>query len=182
MGDTAVAAMLTGETDCGWLDNVRAEVTMTMPATMLAGHAAEGAELPSGQLVDDDTALMLAAGATSWTRLFTDPVSGVAVTADSYQPSASLRRLILHRDRTCRFPGCTRKAKHADLDHTIAWEHAGTTTPDNLAALCRHHHTLKHRLGPDDGWQVRQTAPGVLEWIDPTGLHWRTEPHRYRLE
>lgn len=182
MSDTATATLLSGSTDGGWLDNVRAEVAITMPATMLTGQVTESAELPSGQLVDDDTALALAAGAMAWTRLFTHPVSRVVVTADTYQPTASLRRLILHRDRTCRFPGCSRKAHHADVDHTVAWEHGGRTVPDNLAALCRHHHTLKHRLGADDGWQVKQTSPGVLEWIDPTGRLWKTEPHQYQLE
>lgn len=176
MSDTAAAVLLTGTCDAGWLDNVRAEVVVTMPATMLSGNASYEAELPSGQLVDDETAMLLAGGATSLTRLFTDPVTGVAVTADVYQPSASLRRFIQHRDRICRFPGCTRSAQHADVDHTVDWQFGGKTTPGNLACLCRHHHTLKHRLGPDDGWRVKQVTPGVLQWTDPHGRVRRTEP------
>ncbi|MGO1392100.1 DUF222 domain-containing protein [Agrococcus casei] len=176
MADTAAAVILTGTCDSGWLDNIKAEIVVTMPATMLTDQETGRAELPAGQLVDDDTALMLAGSVTSWTRLFTHPVTGVAVTADVYAPSASLRRFIQHRDRTCRFPGCSRVAKHADVDHTKDWQHGGKTTPDNLACLCRHHHTLKHRLGPDEGWKVRQAAPGVLEWTDPMGQIRRTEP------
>lgn len=176
MSDTAAAVVLTGMCDAGWLDNVRAEVVVTMPATMLSGSASGEAELPAGQLIDDDTAMMLAGNATSLTRLFTDPVSGVVVTADVYQPSASLRRFIQHRDRTCRFPGCSRIAHHADVDHTVDWQFGGKTTPDNLACLCRHHHTLKHRLGPEDGWRVKQVSPGVLEWTDPHGRVRRTAP------
>lgn len=176
MSDTAAAVLLSGTCAGGWLDNIKAEIVVTMPATMLTGESTDAADLPAGQLVDDETALLLAGAAASWTRLFTHPVTGVAVTADVYQPSASLRRLIVHRDRTCRFPGCARIAKHADVDHTRAWEHGGKTTSDNLACLCRHHHTLKHRLGADQGWRVTQTSPGVLEWIDPQGKIRRTEP------
>ena len=176
MADTAAAVLLTGTCDSGWLDNIKAEVVVTMPATMLTGEEAGQAELPAGTLVDDDTALMLAGSVSSWTRLFTHPVTGVAVTADVYAPTAALRRFIVHRDRTCRFPGCARIAKHADVDHTKDWQHGGKTTPDNLACLCRHHHTLKHRLGPDEGWKVRQLEPGVLEWTDPQGQIGTTEP------
>ncbi|MGO3845869.1 DUF222 domain-containing protein [Agrococcus casei] len=176
MSDTALAVLLTGTCDSGWLDNIRAEVVVTMPATMLTAEETGSAELPAGQLVDDDTALLLAGSVNSWTRLFTHPVTGVAITADTYAPTTALRRFIVHRDRTCRFPGCARIAKHADVDHTNDWQHGGKTTPDNLACLCRHHHTLKHRLGADDGWRVRQLDPGVLEWVDPHGRIRRTEP------
>lgn len=176
MSDTAMVVLPTGACDSGWLDNIRAEVVVTMPATMLTGEERGRAVLPSGQLVDDDTAMILAGSATGWTRLFTHPVTGVVVTADTYQPSASLRRFIRHSDRTCRFPGCSRIAKHADVDHTDDWQHGGRTTPDNLACLCRHHHVLKHRLGAEHGWRVKQTSPGVLEWTDPFGKVRTTEP------
>ena len=170
MADTAMAALITGTCDAGLLEGVNASVTITMPATLLTGApGAQPAELASGTLIDDDTALLLAADAPAWTRLFTDPVTGVAVSADLYRPTASLRRLITARDQRCRFPGCSRPAGAGDIDHTVAWEDGGRTTPDNLAALCRRHHTLKHRLGPNAGWQVRQTSPGVLQWRGPDG-------------
>ena len=170
--DTAASVLLAGEVaedGCGWLTNITAHVTVTMPATTLTGVEQGRAELPGGQLVDDDTALLLAGSATSYTRLFTDPLTQTAVAADTYQPPLGLRRLIHGRDQTCRFPGCTRVAQQSDLDHTKAWEHGGRTSFGNLAALCRKHHLRKHRLGAAHGWKVRQTSPGVLEWTDPTG-------------
>ena len=179
MSDTAITALVSGTCDAGLLEGITANVTLTMPATLVArGRCTageSGAELPSGQLIDAKTALLLAAGAASWTRLFTDPASGVVVTADTYQPTASLRRLIIARDATCRFPGCAQPARRCDIDHTDDWQHGGRTVPGNLAALCRHHHTLKHRLR-DDGWQVRQLSLGVLEWTAPDGRRHRVEP------
>ncbi|WP_293697621.1 HNH endonuclease signature motif containing protein, partial [uncultured Agrococcus sp.] len=164
----------------GFMAGISARVTVTMPATLLTngrtldGHP--GPELPDGTLIDDNTALLLAAGATSWNRLFTDPVTGVAITADVYQPTASLRRLIIGRDQTCRFPGCNRPATNADLDHTIDWQYGGETTPGNLAALCRRHHVVKHRDGPRTGWTVQQTKPGELLWLGPQGNLHRVKP------
>lgn len=177
LSDTAMAALITGTCDSGILAGITAKVQITMPATLVTGaEGAERAQLAGGTLIDNGTALALAGQSPSWVRLFTDPASGIAVTADTYQPSASLRRLIIARDQTCRFIGCSRPAMHCDIDHTEAWEHGGKSTPDNLAVLCRHHHTLKHRLGPNQGWRVRQLASGVLEWSSPNGTVHRVEP------
>ncbi|WP_293698669.1 HNH endonuclease signature motif containing protein [uncultured Agrococcus sp.] len=184
MSDSAMALLITGATEsadgAGFMAGLSPRVTVTMPATLLTNgktlDGVSGAELPDGTLIDDKTALLLAAGATSWTRLFTDPVTGVAVTADIYQPTASLRRLIIGRDQTCRFPGCHQPASRADLDHTRDWQYGGPTTPANLAALCRRHHVLKHHLGPNAGWTVMQVRPGELVWIDPGGCRHRVKP------
>ncbi|MEO9202728.1 MAG: HNH endonuclease signature motif containing protein [Mycobacterium sp.] len=89
----------------------------------------------------------------------------MALTADTYRPSAKLRRFLTLRDGRCRHPGCNRSAARCDLDHTIPAEAGGPTTPENLGHLCRGHHTLKHH----GGWKVRQVSPGVLEWTSPTG-------------
>ncbi|WP_111719973.1 HNH endonuclease signature motif containing protein [Homoserinimonas sp. OAct 916] len=115
--------------------------------------------------IDPATARRLAADAPRLTRLLTHPVTGMALTADTYRPSAKLRRFLRLRDGRCRQPGCTRSAGRCDIDHTIPAEVGGPTVPDNLAHLCRGHHTLKHH----GGWEVKQISPGVLEWTTPTG-------------
>jgi hypothetical protein len=80
-------------------------------------------------------------------------------------PGPALARWIRARDGTCRAPGCRVPASRCDIDHTIDHASGGTTTPDNLALLCRHHHRLKH----DGGWRVTQPEPGVLAWQSPHG-------------
>jgi hypothetical protein len=43
-----------------------------------------------------------------------------------------MRRFIRKRDGHCRFPGCTRNAKHCEPDHIIPYSRGGPTAPWNL--------------------------------------------------
>jgi hypothetical protein len=49
------------------------------------------------------------------------------------------RRLILDRDRGCRFPGCT-TSSFLEIHHLHPWADGGGTDEDNQIALCTHHH------------------------------------------
>ena len=151
----------------------RVEVSITVPALTLLGQSDEPAVLDGYGPIPLETAKALAAGATSWHRILTHPVTGATLTHDrtTYRPPADLRRWLRHRDRTCRFPGCRRRAARCDIDHTIAWEEGGTTDHDNLAHLCRRHHRLKHHTA----WKVRFDGD-LLIWTDPTGHEYCTEP------
>ncbi|MCA4133650.1 HNH endonuclease signature motif containing protein [Arthrobacter sp. M4] len=153
-------------------------------STTAAGGTAAGdtatdltavAELEGYGPIDGHTACRLAALAPSWHRLFTDPVTGEAlgVGRTAYRPPQALRRYLNHRDKTCRFPGCTRRASTCEPDHTIEWQDGGTTDPGNLALLCRRHHALKS-IG---AWSYRHTSPtGHLNWTSPLGRKHTTEP------
>ncbi|GAB3566454.1 HNH endonuclease signature motif containing protein [Spelaeicoccus albus] len=87
----------------------------------------------------------LAAGAQTWTRLLTDPVTDRIINADpkKYRPNAALRKLVRARDGTCRFPSCNIPAGACDIDHINPFARGGPTTPENLQALCEHHHEAK---------------------------------------
>lgn len=151
----------------------RVEVSITVPALTLLGQSDEPAVLDGYGPIPLETAKTLAAGSTSWHRILTHPVTGVRLTYDraTYRPPADLRRWLRRRDRTCRFPGCRRRAVRCDIDHTIAWEDGGRTDHDNLAHLCRRHHRLKHHTA----WEVRFDGE-LLVWTDPTGHEYCTEP------
>jgi hypothetical protein len=127
----------------------------------------------------------IAAGAGSWSRVLTHPVTGTVLDHDrtTYAVPADLKRRLRTRDGTCRFPGCQRRAERCDLDHTVAWVEGGPTAADNLAHLCRHHHVLKHRDGPLGRWRVRhrrrESPEGVLEWTSPAGRVHVTYPQQH---
>jgi hypothetical protein len=63
-------------------------------------------------------------------------------------------------------------ARRDDLDHTLDAAYGGPTADDNLAALCRRHHVLKHQTP----WHVTQLGDGLLEWTSPTGHAYIDQP------
>jgi hypothetical protein len=79
---------------------------------------------------------------------------------------------VVARDRTCRWPGCHRQARRCDLDHIQDWALGGETKPDNIHALCRRHHRLKHHAG----WKVHRRTDGTTVWTSPTGRTYDKPP------
>lgn len=135
------------------------------------------ARLSNGDPVDPETARLLMARAEEWLRVFTDPVTGQVLAADSYAIPERLKRLLRARDQRCRWPGCNQRAERCDVDHTHPWADGGRTEHDNLAHLCRRHHTLKGaQLSGARRWKVRQIRAGVLEFTSPAGHAYVDEP------
>jgi Domain of unknown function (DUF222)/HNH endonuclease len=58
-----------------------------------------------------------------------------------------MRRAVIARDRTCRFPGCERPHTWCDAHHVVHWADGGPTSAANLLLLCRRHHRMVHRSG-----------------------------------
>ena len=112
----------------------------------------------------------LAAGGT-WRRIVTDPLSGAVIDVGRtrYRPPAALADLVRARDAACTHPGCAVPARRCDLDHITPWSEGGTTGLNNLTALCRTHHRLKHA----PGWTLTRTPDGDLTWTTPTGARYR---------
>ncbi|HXH33890.1 MAG TPA: DUF222 domain-containing protein [Plantibacter sp.] len=154
--------------------HIRATVQLTVPVLSLLGVSDEPSSLDSYGPIDPDTAARLAITAPSMTRILTHPETGavLSVGREQYRVPADLQRAVRLRDTTCRAPGCGRRARGCDLDHTVAWQHGGTTAADNLACLCRHHHRLKHQ----PGWHLEHGRAGTLSWKAPDGRHYETRP------
>ncbi|QAY59120.1 HNH endonuclease [Microbacterium protaetiae] len=146
------------------LNAIAPTVHVTVPATALAGETVGGASVAGFGPIDDETAKHLAAMAPAWIRVFTDPCSGVPISVDRYRPSARQRLFLEVRDEQCRFPGCRRRARKCDIDHTRAHAEGGPTCLCNLEHLCERHHTLKH----ETDWLVDQLPGGILRWTAPT--------------
>ncbi|REF31600.1 HNH endonuclease signature motif containing protein [Calidifontibacter indicus] len=138
------------------------------------GSAADWAEIPGIGLVAPDTvdALVERFGCRL-TRVLFDTDTGItAETASArYEPPPKVREFVQLRDRSCRFPGCSRPAIRCDEDHVQEWP-TGDTKGANLAAMCRHHHDAKTK----GHWDVEMTDDGICTWISRTGRRYTTYP------
>jgi uncharacterized protein DUF222/HNH endonuclease len=72
---------------------------------------------------------------------------------------AKLRSALEARDATCVVPGCD-ESEALEIDHVVPHSEGGPTRLDNLARLCRWHHSLKTYRG----WGLRG-RPGAWEWL-----------------
>jgi len=156
---------------------ITAHVQVTVPVLTLAGASDDPALLAGHGPVDLDTARRLAATAPGWDRVLTHPFTGSVLGVDRYRPSGELRRFLRIRDQHCRFPACRMPPWRSDVDHTVDAAHGGPTCEDNLATLCRRHHTLKHHTA----WRVKQRSGGVLHWTSPSGRTYTDTPERTLL-
>jgi hypothetical protein len=77
---------------------------------------------------------------------------------------AALKRALLLRDRTCRFPGCDHRL-FLEGHHLQHWADGGETSLPNLALLCSLHHAYVH----ERGYRITQSATGALAFEDPQG-------------
>jgi hypothetical protein len=169
------ADTLTGLSDQpGWIPGigpVTAHQSRELAGTSPDGACQCGRALPGATGSGSDT---------TWRRLITDPRTGglLDIAERRYRPSAGLERAVRARDVTCRFPGCRRSAATTgtgtDLDHVIPWPD-GQTSADNLAALCRHHHRLKH----SPNWHAHLHPDGTMTWTTPGGRTFTTYPWEY---
>lgn len=153
---------------------VRPEVRLTVPATTAAGLDETAAHLDGYGPIPADVARVLAASASTFHRVLTDPDTGTVVSVGRTHrvPPREMRIHLQLRDQTCRFPGCTRSASSAEADHTLEWHNGGDTALDNLASLCTAHHHVRH----GDRWTYALRADGTAEWTTPTGRSRTTHP------
>ena len=75
----------------------------------------------------------------------------------------ALRRALQHRDRGCRFPGCS--VRIGEGHHVRHWAQGGPTTLENLTLLCRRHHRSVH----EEGYRLERLVDGALRFRRPDG-------------
>lgn len=155
------ADLLTG---AGGQAKVKAKVLVTIPLDRLApeaqasvrgaaGSGGAGLDLNAACLIpgvgpiDDATARQLLLDAGAFTRVITDPVTGVILDMDrrSRRATRAQRTWLALKHGTCVRDGCERLAIDADIDHHCAYHgpDRGTTDIVNLDPFCDPDHALK---------------------------------------
>ena len=163
-------------------DGARVEVQVVIDAAALLGLVDVPAVIASGPaagtpltaqavrdlVADPETPTVLR-------RLVTDPVTGHLLDRGrrSYEVTDAMRAFLSVRDRTCRFPGCTRSAARCQVDHAIAWDDGGLTNLANTGPLCTRHHQLKTH----GGWDITESHDdGSCRWRSPAGRTYAIPP------
>ncbi|CAN5807107.1 hypothetical protein BH24ACT3_BH24ACT3_06070 [soil metagenome] len=108
-----------------------------------ADEADHPARLHGGPLIDDPLRRYLLCDARIRTVL---EEQGIPVSVGRAHRTApeQTRRVVEHRDHTCRVPSC-HATRWLHIHHVIHWEDGGATDTANLIALCSYHHRAHHR-------------------------------------
>jgi hypothetical protein len=155
---------------------VDVQVTIDLP-TLLGLREHPGVLAGYGPVAADIARALAAEDGAAWRRLVHEPVTGYALDygTTTYRPPAALRRYLVARDRTSRFPGESVAARRCDIDHAIPAP-AGPTSAANTGALGR----SGHRLKTFARWRIRGFPDGRAEWTSPSGHRYWFHPHDYR--
>jgi hypothetical protein len=142
----------------------RYQVVVHVDAAVLADPAQEGqTALEEGIRISAETSRRLACDASRVVMAHGPGGEVVEVGARTRTIPPALRRALIHRDKTCRFPGCG--VRDGQGHHVQHWANGGPTTLSNLALLCRRHHRTVH----EEGYTLARGADGSFQFRQPDG-------------
>jgi hypothetical protein len=127
--------------------------------TVHVNEKSDVATLTDGTVVDESTRRRLECEASRIT-VSEDGTPG----RNTPGVSPRLRRMLMLRDRLCRWPGCS--AEHfLHAHHVVHRADHGPTVLDNLILLCGHHHRVLHA----DGFDITRSDHGSWIFHRPDG-------------
>jgi Domain of unknown function (DUF222) len=121
-------------------------------------------ELASGDFVSAETARRLACDAGLVEVEVNERGEPLSVGRRMRTIPVAIKRALLVRDKTCRFPGCGNRL-FLDGHHIKHWADGGETSLRNTLLLCGHHHASLHQ----HGYSIEVAASGELLFRDPQG-------------
>jgi hypothetical protein len=155
----------------GTVSGRRGVVDIRVELTTLLGLDRKCVELAGfGPLVDDVVSRLDVSD--RWQMTVTDSGQVIDSVVTRRRPTKGIRRRVEARDQTCVFPGCRMPASACDLDHRLPYSEGGLTHPDQMVALCRHDHVVRHQAG----WTHRPEPGGGHTWVSPLGNTYTRPP------
>jgi hypothetical protein len=144
-----------GEICRQWLDladrpsvaGERPHVTVTVGADALQGASGGSSELDHVGPFPPESAKRLACDASVMRVVMAGRSEPLDVGRKTPVVPPAMRRAVVVRDRSCRFPGCDRPHTWCDAHHVVHWAEGGPTAMPNLVLLCRRHHRMVHQRG-----------------------------------
>jgi uncharacterized protein DUF222 len=124
----------------------RPHITVTVDVSALKGMQGMSRADHVGS-IPAETTRRLACDASVMRVVMAGPSEPLEVGRRTPVVHAGLRRAVVLRDQSCRFPGCSRPHAWCDAHHVKHWADGGETNLPNLLLLCRPHHRLVHEGG-----------------------------------
>ena len=87
--------------------------------------------------------------------------------------AGALKRALVHRDKTCTFPGCANRL-FLEGHHIKHWADGGETSLQNAALLCSTHHHYVHEYG----YTIEIGPDGRPQFRNPHGCLVTASPER----
>ncbi|MEX1004735.1 MAG: DUF222 domain-containing protein [Acidimicrobiia bacterium] len=157
--------LLTGSSDLPRKGSVHLTVDL---ATLTQLKDLSGDLAGYGPVIADITRQLssqLGEGVWDWTVVHPDTGMPIGDGTTRRRPTASQIRKVKAKNRTCVAPGCRAPVVDCDIDHTNSWAETGVTDSNDLAALCRHDHCIRHQTG----WTYQPLPNGDYLWTSPLG-------------
>jgi hypothetical protein len=157
--------LLTGHGDLPRSGSVHLTVDLATLA-QLKDHAGDLAGY--GPVISDiarQLTRQLGEGVWDWTVVHPESLMPISDGTTRRRPTASQLRKVKAKNRTCVAPGCRNPVVDCDIDHTKSWAETGITNSEDLAALCRHDHCIRHQTG----WTYQPLDNGDYLWTSPLG-------------
>jgi hypothetical protein len=142
----------------------RQQIVVHVAAETLRSGAAGCCQIEDGPSIPAETARRFSCDASVVTLVEDEHGEPLNAGRKTRTTSAPLRRLLMARDKGCRFPGCC-NARYIDMHHIKHWANGGETKPSNLVSLCRFHHRAVH----EEGFDVQILDDGALRFVRPDG-------------
>ena len=95
----------------------------------------------------------------------------VAISSTQRTVPVTIARLVKHRDRGRRFPGCGAR-RFIHVHHLHHWSLGGRTEWSNLVSLCPFHHHLVH----EGGWTITGDPDSTLTFVSPYRIRHTSDP------
>ncbi len=141
-----------------------AQVSVLIGLDALRGHTDEMGLTDAGVELPPEVVRRLACDAEIIPMVLDGPGGPADVGRSRRTVPLRLRRLLVARDRHCRWPGCAEPASRCDAHHIWHWIDGGPTNLNNLVLLCHRHHHYLHQHGykmvpqPDRTWTTAKQA------------------------
>ena len=141
-----------------------AQISVLIGLDALRGHTDEMGLTDAGVELPPEVVRRLACDAEIIPMVLDGPGGPADVGRSRRTVPLRLRRLLVARDRHCRWPGCAEPASRCDAHHIWHWIDGGPTNLNNLVLLCHRHHHYLHQHGykmvpqPDRTWTTAKQA------------------------